>query len=252
MDLFFELHNDLPREGPGDDASTRRAYALLNGLPASARILDLGCGPGMQTLELARLSLGNILAVDNHRPFLAELVRRACAEGLQGLITPLQMSMFDPGFASESFDLLWSEGAIYIIGFENGLQQFRGLLKPGGYLAATELSWIRPDPPQEIHEFWQTDYPGMHTRDENLAAATRQGYGVVDSFILPESAWMEGYYLPLERRITHMRVQYAGDADYQRMLDASQREIDLYRHFSAWYGYVFYILQKTDGMGLES
>src|SRR3954462_11324326 len=68
--VFFEIHSGLPREGPGDAASTVRAYRAIGELPASAHILDAGCGPGAQTLDLAAVARGRITGVDNHRPYL--------------------------------------------------------------------------------------------------------------------------------------------------------------------------------------
>jgi tRNA G46 methylase TrmB len=52
--IFFEVHNDLPREGPGDNKSTRKAYLTLPVILEKPRVLDIGCGPGMQTVELAK------------------------------------------------------------------------------------------------------------------------------------------------------------------------------------------------------
>lgn len=77
MDVFFEIHRDLPREGPGNNESTRKAFHLLNGLPSQPNILDIGCGPGMQTIEIAKMTNGKIIAIDTHEPFLEELNRRA-------------------------------------------------------------------------------------------------------------------------------------------------------------------------------
>ena len=244
MDLFFEIHSDLPREGPGEAASTRRAFALLGGLPEQRRLLDIGCGPGLQTLELARISAASIVAVDTHQPFLDTLARQAAREGLAERITTLNRSMFALDFEPGSFDVLWSEGAIYIMGFERGLREWQPLLKKGGYLAVTELSWLKPAAPAEITAFWDADYPGMHTVDENLAAIERTGYREIGHFGLPESAWWEDYYTPLEKRIGVLSEKYRGNAEALAFLQESQREIELYRQYSDWYGYVFYVLQK--------
>ena len=40
------------------------------------------------------------------------------------------------------------------MGFEAGLRAWEPLLKPGGYIAVTELTWLQPDPPRsEEHTF---------------------------------------------------------------------------------------------------
>lgn len=241
-ELFWEIHSDLPREGPGDDASTRRAFEMLPGLPDRPRILDLGCGPGMQTLALARLSGAEILALDTHQPFLADLERRAAAAGLAAQIKTLNASMDNPPCEPGSVDLIWSEGAIYIIGFEAGLRRWRPLLRPGGCVAVTELSWIRPDPPEPARAFWAENYPGMQSVAQNLASAQAAGYTLLGHFTIPESAWLEGYYLPIEQKLASLRQKYADLPDVQRQLDAEQTEVDLYRQYSAWYGYEFYVL----------
>jgi len=243
MDIFFELHQDLPREGPGDDASTRRALEMLTDLPPAPMILDVGCGPGMQTLELARSTRGLVTAVDTHQPFLDVLQQNARAAGLQGRITARHMSMFALDFPAQSFDLIWSEGAIYIIGFEAGLRAWRKLLKPQAYLAATELSWLRADPPAELADFWQENYPGMRSIAGNRASIAAAGYREIGLFVLPAESWWENYYTPQEARIALLRERYSQDSQALLLLDESQREINLYRKYADWYGYVFFVMQ---------
>lgn len=129
MEVFFEIHSDNPREGPGDNESTRKAYSFLKDLPVEPRILDIGCGPGMQTVELAKISRGHIVALDNHKPFLVQLKHLSQAEGVANQIEALNRSMFEMDFDEKSFDVIWSEGAIYFYGFEQGLIDWRPLLK---------------------------------------------------------------------------------------------------------------------------
>ena len=244
MGIFFELHQDLPREGPGDNLSARKALALLANLPPRPLILDIGCGPGMQTVELARCTNGTIIAIDTHQPFLEKLKQRAQAEGLSDKITAINMSMFTLEFEAESFDAIWSEGTIYIMGFEQGLRACQPLLKSGGYVAVTEISWLRPQPPMEVQTFWAANYPGMRTVEENLEIVRAAGYRDIGHFVLPPSAWWEGYYTPQEARIAMLRDKYRDDVEAIQLLDESQLEIDLYRKYSDSYGYVFYSMQK--------
>jgi len=244
MELFWELHSDLPREGPGDSKSTARAYAAAIDLPTQPKILDIGCGPGMQTLDLARLSGGEIIAIDFHQPFLDELVRRAKEAGLDEHIQARKLSMFEMDFAPEQFDLVWSEGAIYIMGFEQGFNACFSLLKSGGYMAVTEASWFKPNPPREALNFWKAAYPEMGSIDENIHRLERQRYKLVDHFHLPDSSWWENYYHPLAGRITMLRKKYAGNIEAQSQLDEEYAEIELFRKYSSYYGYEFYIAQK--------
>jgi ubiquinone/menaquinone biosynthesis C-methylase UbiE len=245
MDIFRKLHSDLPREGPGDSKSTARAYAAAVNLPLQPKILDIGCGPGMQTLDLAKLSGGEIIAIDFHQPFLDELVRRAKKAGLDGHIQARKISMFEMEFAPEQFDLIWSEGAIYIMGFEQGFKACHPFLKPGGYMVVTEVSWFQPNPPGEIVDFWIKNYPGMRTIEENIQRLEGQGYKLVEHFHLPDSSWWDNYYNPLAERVSMMREKYIDNDDALNALDEELAEIDLFRKYSRYYGYEFYIAQKT-------
>ncbi|GAM56739.1 probable transcription regulator [Vibrio ishigakensis] len=48
--------------------------------------------------------------------------------------------MGDLPFEEDSFDVLWSEGAVYNIGFETGIRDWRKYLKSGGTLVVSELT----------------------------------------------------------------------------------------------------------------
>jgi SAM-dependent methyltransferase len=218
----------------------------LKALPEHPRIVDIGCGPGMQTLELARLSGSLVTAVDNHEPFLEELRRHAERTGLGALVETRVGDMRALPFAPDSIDLLWSEGAIYIMGFESGLQAWRPMLRQGGCAAVTDAAWIKSDPPEPLARFWTENYPGMTTAEENARRAEACGYRLLDRFALPAEAWWTHYYTPIEERLPEMRHRHADDPEAMALLDAEVEEIDLFRRYSDYYGYVFYVLQRHD------
>ena len=115
MEVFFDIQSDLPRQGPGDRDSTRRALALCNPLPPAPRVLDIGCGPGAQTLVLAeKLQDATITAIDVHQPYLEELQARAVGAGVSGRVAAQKMPMEAMTFSPETFDLIWAEGSAYI------------------------------------------------------------------------------------------------------------------------------------------
>jgi len=241
-EIFWRVHRDLPREAPGSDTSTLRALSLLTSLPTAPSILDIGCGPGAQTIALARATNGTITATDTHQPFLDDLARRATRAGVADRVHPLKASMFELDF-DQPFDLLWSEGAIYIIGFERGLREWRSLLKPGGFIAVTEISWLKPNPPETARKFWGEAYPDMASVEENLTRLSTTGYRSLDHFTLPEKDWWENYYHPMSARIEALRQTYRDNPEAQDVLDLEYAEIELYRQYSDWYGYVFYLGQ---------
>lgn len=244
MSVHFEIYEGLPRQGPGSDEATLDALARLHGLPERPEIIDMGCGIGRQSILLAETTKGRVTVVDTHPPFLRVLEDEAKKKGLSGNIRTLDCPMESLDLPDGSFDLVWAEGAIYIMGFRQGLDCWRRLVKPGGFVAVTELSWLVDEPPAEAASFWAANYPGMNTLSGNTAIIRDTGYVPVDTMVLPESAWWEDYYLALEKRISVLRGREETDAALLAALDDAGREIDLFRRYAKSYGYVFYIMKK--------
>jgi len=253
MDFLYELFDaSLPRLGPGGESSTKKALDMLlsaraeqkdKSVPKKLRILDIGCGNGAQTIELAKNIDGTIMAVDNHQPYLNELQRRAKAEGVSKRIQPSLKDMRDLGLPECSFDLIWSEAALYNMGFREGLARCRLLLVPGGFLGVSELCWLRPDPPVECQVYFANEYPAMKDIDTNLSIIQSTGYKVVGHFTLPESDWWESYYHPLEDRLQSLRKKYVTDTERLAMIDSVCLEIDICRKYLGYYGYIFFMMQ---------
>lgn len=234
MDAFLELFTGLPRLGPGSDASTRRALTLAGELPARPRILDIGAGTGRAALILAKETGGHVTAVDLHPPFLEELAAEAEKCGLS-VETRIE-SMDQLSDADGTYDLIWSEGAAYLMGLESALAEWRPLLKKGGKIALTEAAWLTKTRPVQAMQFWGNAYPDMDDAQANWKAFRRQGFEPVDSFTLPSEDWTAEYYDVLEQRMDE-RTDLAGtDA-----VEATRREIDVFRRFGDSYGYVFYV-----------
>jgi cyclopropane fatty-acyl-phospholipid synthase-like methyltransferase len=242
--VFFEAFANLPRLAPGSDGSTRRAVGIVRRLIDSRRILDLGCGTGAQTMVLARETNASILAVDTHRPFLDTLAARAAAEGLDRRIRTACASMADLDVEPGSVDVIWAEGAIYLVGFDAALAQWRGWLAPGGVVACSELCWLTDAPSVRAREFWCAAYPGVRGSAENVAAAERLEYECVEQFVLPAEDWAE-YCGPLARNIGRLRAEYASTPAAVEALDTIAREIGIYEQCGGEFGYVFYVLQAA-------
>jgi ubiquinone/menaquinone biosynthesis C-methylase UbiE len=243
--VFQEIHAGMVRQGPGNAASTRRAFSMLPPLPVGPYVLDVGCGPGAQTLELATLIKGMITALDVDQGFLDMLRDGAHQQKNAADIVTVQASMFDMPFARDSFDLIWSEGAIYIMGFERGLTTWRPFLKEKGIVAVSHISWLTSEVPKEPKAFWQAAYPEITSITENLATIARCGYRNIAHFTLPEAAWWDDYYVPLEKRLHLLREKYRDDNDALAIVEEELREIALYRTYSDHYGYVFYLMQRV-------
>ena len=242
MQYFFEVFEDLPRQGPGCREATLRALALLRDLPKKPSVLDIGCGSGMQTQILAKELETKILAIDNHRTVLDHLNQSAAQKSLD--IETRELSMIDMPFDDESFDLLWCEGAIFVIGLERGLKDFRAYLKPGGYLAFTEMCWFTDQPAAEAQAFFDKVYPDIKPVDAVRKMAVAAGYRLIEDFNLPDSAWWDDYYTPMLERVKELRVKNAGVAEAEAVYADCELEAEMFRRHSASYGYTFFVLQK--------
>jgi SAM-dependent methyltransferase len=242
-EFFWVIHSGLPREGPGDNNSTQRAYELLKDLPKNPRILDIGCGPGMQTVELAKLSGGQIVALDFHAPFLEQLKQATKKENVDDRVKAMRCDMFNLKFEDGSFDIIWSEGAIFVIGFEKGLREWRRLLTPDGYVVVSELSWLKHDVPQEAETYVTQVYPAIQTIEGNIEIIQNSGYRLVGSFVLPSKSWWDNYYTPIETKLSSLRAKFRDDKEALQVIACEETEIEMFRQYSDYYGYVFYILQ---------
>lgn len=253
MEYLYEVFDaSLPRLGPGDDRATERALSILLEAKAAGErrathdvdIIDLGCGTGASTIVLAKNTDSRILAVDNHESFLDELRGRAEAAGVSERIETRLADMHDLGAEIGRFDIVWSEGAIYVVGFHEGLMRCRDLLKPNGMCAFTELTWLKPEPPAECREFFAQEYAPMTDIKTNIADIEDCGYELLYQFTLPDSAWWEPYYLPLERRLELLRQKSPRDTDRLEVIGSIQSEIDICRKHQEYYGYVFYLMRS--------
>jgi SAM-dependent methyltransferase len=210
----------------------------------SPRILDLGCGQGGPTLELARLSGGQVTGLDIDPSALAELARRADEAGLGDRVRAVHGSILDSEFPDGSFDVVWSEGSMHVLGFERALDEWRRLIRPPGFLVVHETAWLRPDPPSEIVNCPHLAYPGIRTAPEYVAQVPHHGYDLVGHFVLPDDFWLVDYFVPMVARIRELRIKYADDQAAQRALDTEQRAADIYTKYAKWYGSLFLVMQK--------
>jgi ubiquinone/menaquinone biosynthesis C-methylase UbiE len=242
---IFEIFDGLPRQGPGSNECTEKAFNMISSLPAGAKILDIGCGVGMQTIHLASICKDcHITATDVYQPYLEKLMENAAKEGVDGRISTVCASMDDLPFEAGEFDVIWAEGSIFILGFEKGISYWKQFLKNGGYMAVTENTWFTDTPSPAVVEFWQEIYPGIMNIPDTEKVIKAVGYDVIDHFKLPVSAWYE-FYDNLEKRVDEISDNYKGNAEAEMILEFNKREIKLFRELPDEYGYTFYIFQKN-------
>lgn len=201
---------------------TRKAFLILPHME-NPRILDVGCGSGVPTMELARLCEGEITGIDVDQSLLDRLDRKIEEAGFSSRVRTLRCSFFELDSLEECFDVIWAEGSISIIGFGRGLREWGKLLKPGGYMV-------------------------VHDEAKNTSRKLKEiddcGYKLIDSFKLSGEVWLTEYYTPLESRVRELLIEYQGDPKDVEILKRQQDEIDRVRRNPEEYSSIFFILEK--------
>ncbi|MFC1994542.1 class I SAM-dependent methyltransferase [Chloroflexota bacterium] len=202
---------------------TRKAFRMLPEMDRP-RILDIGCGSGIPTLELARLSQGEVTGVDIDQPALDKFNIRIRQGGLTDRVQAVNCSMFDMAFSDESFDIIWSEGSIYAIGFERGLREWKRLIKPRGYTI-------------------------VHDEQGNVKGKLKQisncGYDLLGYFLLSKETWWAEYFAPLEKWIAESGTRYTNDPKILEELHQVQIELDMYKKNPERNSSVCFVMKKN-------
>jgi SAM-dependent methyltransferase len=234
--VIAEFYAGLPQQGPGSDADSEAALAtILALLPPSPSVADLGCGTGRSTLFLGERLRTNIVAIELEPLFCERLAREAAARNLP--IEVREGDMADPPLAPASLDLVWSEGAAYIIGFAEALRRWQALLRPGGFCVVSECTWLKDERPPEIARFFAEAYPDMADIAGNMERARSARYEPLATHTVSSEGW-ENYYRPIRQSVSDGTV----DPVLARDLD---EELAIFDRSAGSYGYVFYVLQQA-------
>ena len=184
------------------------------------------------------------MAVDSHAPSIGRLRAVVADRGLAQRIDAIVGDMANPQQPRGSFDLVWSEGALYNLGLRNALRVCRDSLRPGGYLAFTNPVWRKEDPPTAVRVGFELDYPTMGRLEDDLAAIRDSGFDLVGHFTLPDDAWWDDFYTPMEARIAQLRDKYAGDAAASAVLEQIAEEPRMHRLHCDFYAYEFFVARR--------
>lgn len=245
IELIIDLHKDSKRQGPGSEKDTLKALGFMNfSQDQQLKVADIGCGSGGQTITLAKNINGQIIAIDLFPEFLNKLKEDSQKNGLEARIITLEKSMNSLPFSKEEFDIIWSEGAIYNIGFEQGIKKWKDYLKVGGYLAVSEITWTTNARPKEIEEFWTQEYPEIDKASNKIKQLESNGYTLVGYFYLTENSWIENYYKPLEAKFEDFLRQNDNSELAKKVVEEHKMEMNLYLKYKSYYSYGFYIARK--------
>jgi len=201
---------------------TRKAFRMLPQLDKPI-ILDIGCGSGVPTMELARLSNGEIIGMDIDQDMLDVLRGKVERAGLSDRVKIMNRSLFDLAFPDESFDIIWAEGSINVVGFKKGLQEWKRLLKPGGFMV--------------VHD-------ERGNVSEKLEQISDCGYQLLGYFGLDTDVWRTEYFLPLERLILEARFKCSDSPGVIKALQDAGREIDMFNKEPERNSSVCFVMKK--------
>ena len=244
FNIICEYFTGLHRQGPGSPEVTVKALGFIDGLSDDSAIADVGCGTGGQTLTLAQSAPGRITGIDLFPEFIDIFNRNMTQTGLSDRIEGRVGNMENLPFEEESLDLIWAEGSIYNVGYGRGLREWRRLLRPGGYIAVTEVAWLTPERPAEIEEFWMDAYDQIDTIPAQVAVMQEAGYMPVAHFVLPEECWTEHFYAPMPPVREAFLTRHAGNPLAEELVENQLHEQRLYMKYKQFYGYVFHIGRK--------
>ena len=243
FEILHQIHKDMPRQGAGRNKYTQKAYEMIPRIN-KPKILDIGCGPGMQTIKLAKMSDGNVIGIDVFEQYLDQLRELIKKENLEDRVKAENMSMTEINYPEKSFDIIWAEGSIFIIGFEKGLLEWKKFVKDKGFIAIHDMAYTRDDPPKELEDFWQSTYPDIKTVSENIEIIKKSGYKVLGHFPLPDDAWWEFYYNPLQKRLKIFKEKFKDNPKGMEFIKFTELEMEMHKKYNKWYASVFYVMQK--------
>ena len=146
--------------------------------------------------------------------------------------------------AQSSFDLIWSEGALYNIGIPWALSICAGLLRKGGYLVFTDAVWCNANPPDSVKAIFESNFPTMGSVADLVSLIQSSSFELLDHFPLPPEAWWGNFYTPMERIIEESRGKYADDLEALEILKQLGLELVAHRKNSDYYDYEFFIMRK--------
>jgi ubiquinone/menaquinone biosynthesis C-methylase UbiE len=243
--LLTDLHINNHRQGPGSDTAFTRALEL-SGIDTQAplKIADIGCGTGSATIPLLQQTNANVTAVELLPAFLEKLKVNAETFGVEDRLQTIEADMTNLPFENEQFDAMWSEGAIYNIGFEEGVKNWKRFLKPSGVLVVSEITWTRCDTPEELKSHWEYEYPEVDIASNKITILERNGYSPIGYFVLTPNCWLDNYYEPIQKDIGAFLKRNKNSEKAKEIAEAEKQEYELYKKYQDFYSYGVYIARK--------
>jgi ubiquinone/menaquinone biosynthesis C-methylase UbiE len=200
LDLYINKRDELRKSLL---KYTRKTYGLIPKIK-NPQILDVGCGTGVPTIEIAKISNGHVTGIDIDERLLNILRRKIKEIGLNDKICVLNKSIKMMDFQKESFDIIWSEGAVFVIGFEKSIKDWRELLRPNGYMV--------------LHD-------DIKNKSKKLGLIGKNGYQLIAEYDLTFEIWWKEYYSKLEKLVESYEDKKPLDPKLRKEIDSDQNQV---------------------------
>lgn len=240
ISLIADLFVNMERQGPGSQETTIKALSYIEGISSTTKIADIGCGTGTQTLTLAEQTHANITALDLFPVFIDKLDRRKCDHNIK----VVQGSMDNLPFEKGEFDIIWAEGSIFIMGYENGLKYWRDFLKPKGYIVVSDLTWFTDSRPKEINDYFNFNNPEITTIANKIEILENCGYTLINHFNLPTECWEDVFYKEMKRELPLFRQRHNNNPSALEFAQREEHEMKLYSKYKEYFGYTLFIAKN--------
>ncbi len=202
---------------------TRKAYELIPKIK-NPYILDVGCGSGVPTIELAKISNGHVTGIDIDESLLEILQKKIKDEGLNNHVNLINKSITAIDFSKESFDIIWTEGAAFVIGFENSIKNWRKYIKPNGFLV--------------LHD-------DIKDKTKKLRLIDKYGYMLTAQFDLPFEIWWNEYYAQLEKLVLKYWNKFQNDSELKKEIESDQNQVNMCKSTPKVISSFYVIIQKV-------
>jgi SAM-dependent methyltransferase len=196
-------------------------------LPPGAVAIDVGCGEGVHTIQLAerfRFSVTGLDPVPRHVELAAAAVGRAPKQHVQFVLGAAQSLPVESG----TVDLVWCRDAlVHVADLEQAYAEFQRVLRRGGRVVLYQIFGTDRLEPREAEWLWSTMGVVPNSAEPRRTAAAIAAAGLlVDECIVLGSEWGE-------------RAEEASGANGRRLLYAARllRDPERYRAQFGWQAY---------------
>jgi len=236
-------HRDHLFCSPMSSARVDELVELLD-LPASSRVLDVGCGKAEFLLRAVQRHAATGVGVDPNGDFLRVARTTAGARGLAERMEWHEAPVADLALEPASFDLAICLGSSHAFGnFAQALAALAALVRPGGQVLMADPYW-RQEPAPDFLAFLKASANTHLTHAGNEAAGLALGLAPLYSGVSNADEWdhYEGLFCRAVERFAQEHPQDPDAASYRERIRAWR---DCYRRWSRdTMGFGFYLFLK--------